>query len=639
MRLYAEARRRGIFRVAATYLVVSWLVLEVGHLLSLILELPHVVMRVVLGALVLGFPLALGLAWYFRIATGSWDPHIDLPESEPASNAENAGHEHGKHGGGHGGGHGGHGAHGGGGVDPLPIIMGVLTLGALLVLGVNRIVGTDDGGGGEGHGAKTENVVHRGTTAPEALAAAPARVAPANSIAVLPFDNMSGDPGQAFFSDGLAEEVRSALAGVAGLQVAARTSSDAFRGTKTDIGTIGAKLGVAYTLEGSVRRSGDVVRVSAQLIEASTGFERWSQTYDRRVKDVFAIQSEIATRVTDALKVQLLPQETARLAESATTSATAHDAFLRGRALYRQSGGEAVYRSALAQFDAAIAADPEYAMPYSARAATLAFLAGQFVDNPADAHRLNVEALASARTAARLAPDVPYVQAMLGYVLDLGALDFAGASAAFDRSMVGGSGDADVLGRYGEFNARNGDVAKGIAALEKAVRLDPVNARAWKSFGNALFFARRYPEAVERQREALRLNPDFVSGHMELGNMLLLQGRLDEARAAYNAEPARWAKLVGLAIIERRQGNKAAADAAWQALTSEFPDSTLYQQVQVLAQWGDKAGALARLERAFTVVDPGLVYLRRDPMIDVLRDDPRFKVLAARLEHGGAPAA
>ncbi len=632
MGLYSEARRRGIFRVAATYLVVSWIVLEVGYVLSTILGLPKPVMKTMLALLVLGFPVALALAWNFRFGDGGLLRHDDGPSQVDTEHeaAHGAGHEAG-----HEGGHGGHGHGSVGGVDPLPIIVGVMVLGGLVVLGVSKLIGGDTAKGPvDAYGAPIAAAAPGDAAKPALAPPATARVAPANSIAVLPFDNLSGDPNQAFFSDGMAEELRGALASVAGLQVAARTSSNAFRGTNTDVATIGARLGVAYTLEGSVRRAGDVVRVSAQLIEAKTGFERWSETYDRKVKDVFAIQSEIAARVTDALKVQLLPREQALLAEGATLSPAAHDAFLRGRQLYRQSGGESIYRNALAQFDAAIAADPDYAVAYGARAAVLSFLAGQFVDDPAEVRRLRAQALESARTGARLSPEIPFVQSSLGYVLELSALDVTGARAAYDKSMVAGSGDADLLVRYGLFNARNGDAAKGLAALEKAVKLDPVNATAWKAYAGALTLSHRYAEAAERQREALRLNPDFTTGRQELGNMLLLQGKLDEARAAYGAEATRWARLVGMAIIERRQGKTAAAEAAYAALVKEFPASTLYQQAQVLAQWGDKAGALAKLERALVEADPGLLEMRRDPLLDPLHGDRRFAALAARLTPG-----
>ena len=616
MGLVQTAKKRGVFRAAATYLIVSWLVLEVGHLLSLILELPHATMKVVLGALVLGFPLVIGMTWYFRLTADGLVPEIDLPETEPASRAEHDNHEAHEA---HGGGHGGHG--GGGGADPLPIILGVLTLAGLILLGAIKYFG-----GGHGEAAPKAEVA----IAPAPTAVAAPRAAPPNSVAVLAFDNLSGDPSQAYFSDGVAEELRGQLASVAGLQVAARTSSNAFKGSTADAGTIASKLGVAYIIDGSVRRSNNVVRISAQLVEGKSGYERWSQSYDRKLTDLFATQSEIAKTVTGALSVKLLPQDSARLAAGATTSTAAHDAYLKGRQLFDLSGDEAVYRAALAQFDAAIAADPGYGAAHAARARALAAIAGQF-DSADQARPDGAAAVTAAERAVALAPGLADAQSALGFVLERVKFDLPGARAAYDKSLAAGGGDADILIRYGLFNARVGDLEKGLAALDKAVTLDRFNPRAWRAYGAALFAARRYADALPRQLEAVRLSPGLAAGHAAIGDTLLMMGNIAGARAEYATEHQRWAHLAGLAIVERRQGNAAAADKALAALITEDGDTAIYQQAQVRAQWGDRAGALAALDKAFAVHDPGLLYLRRDPLLDPLRGDAHFKALAAQM--------
>src|SRR5579859_7022104 len=240
--------------------------------------------------------------------------------------------------------------------------------------------------------------------------------APANSVAVLPLANFSADPAQDYFSDGLTEELISSLSRVGGLQVAGRTSSFKFKASKEDSKAIGAKLGVNYLVDGSVRRNGQVVRVSAQLVDAPSGFERWSQTYDRELKDIFAVQSGIAQAVADALKVRLLGGDIAALSRGGTTSPEAYDAYLRGRRLFDAGGAEEVYRDALARFDAAIAADPGFAAAYAARARTLLALAGGFVP-PDKMHETLDTALASARRAVELAPKLAQAQAALGEVL------------------------------------------------------------------------------------------------------------------------------------------------------------------------------------------------------------------------------
>ncbi|WP_398400307.1 tetratricopeptide repeat protein [Sandaracinobacteroides saxicola] len=369
------------------------------------------------------------------------------------------------------------------------------------------------------------------------------------------------------------------------------------------------------------------MRISAQLVEAKTGYERWSQTYDRELKDVFAVQTDIAKIVTEALKVTLLPADAARLAARGTASIAAHDALLRGAQLFAQSGDEATFRAALAQYDAAIAADPAYAAAHAGRAATLSAIAGQF-ETAVQAARTNEAALAAALKAVSLKPDQADTQAALAYVLERGRLDVRGAAAAYERAYRAGP-DADVLIRYGIFNVRVGDLSKGLAALNRAVALDPVNPRAWRALGTALYQARRYADALPRLDEALRLSPKLASGHAYRGDALLMLGRLPQARAAYAAETTGWARLTGLAIVEARLGNAAASDAAFAALRQD--DTTGYQVAQVLAQRGDRAGALTRLEAAYAARDPGILNLRNDPLLDPLRAEPRFRALLRQL--------
>ncbi len=610
--------------MAATYLVTAWLVLEVGYVLTNVLSLPKPVMKVIFGLLVGVFPLMIALAWNFRLTDDG------LLRHPPARDAGEAvfGDGHAEH-------HGGAGGHGAtvGGIDPLPIIFGVMGLGALVLLVVIKGFGV----GGPVDTSHDEAPAAVASAAAPVLATAetaPPRAAPSNSIAVLPFDNLSGDDSQSFFSDGLSEEVRGALAGVQGLQVAARTSSNAFRDAKVDVATIAGKLGVAYAIEGSVRRSGNIVRVSAQLIEAKSGFERWSQTYDRELKDVFAIQSDIATRVADALKIQLLPQETARLAGSASTghgiAPAAFDAFLRGRQLFDLAGDEATHRAALAQFDTAIAIQPDYAAAQAARARTLAVIAGQF-EIAANTAATNALALVAARRAVALAPELGETQLALAYVLARTGFDLNGANAAYEKAILTSAGSADALISYGTFNTRVGDAARGLAALERAVVLDGFNPRAWKALGSAYYVARRFGDALPRQRRALQLSPTMSAGHFDLGITLMMLNDMPAAKAEFEREGQRWARLTGTAIIAWRLGDKTGSDQALAALIAENGDTVLYQQAQIKAQRGDGDGAIAALERALLTGDSGLLLLRRDPMLDPLRKDQRFARLAARL--------
>ena len=442
----------------------------------------------------------------------------------------------------------------------------------------------------------------------------------ANSIAVLPFANMSDDKDQLYFSDGLSEEIRSALARNPQLKVAAPTSANTFRNRNTDAKAIGSKLGVAFLLEGSVRRASNVVRIAAELVDAQTGFSKWSQSFDRQLTDVFAVQSEIASIVVDALAVRVAA---ANPAAGGTTNVAAYDAYLRGRALFNSDGGEEVDRAGLAQFDSAVAADPDYADAYAAQSRSLAAIASQYA-KAGDLRTMYEAALAAAKRAVALAPDLPAAQLALGQAYYTGRLDIPNARGPFELAAKLGQGDADILVLYAVFTARSDSPQKAIEAITRAIDLDRLNPRAFRAGGLVQYLARNYLAAFPLSEQALRLDPKLRNAHGHIGCGLLMLGRNAEARTAFLAEKAALLRFPGLAIVERRLGQEAAAKSAMTQLKSELGDSALYQQAQVLAQWDDKDAAFATLERARIVGDSGLLQLRVDPLFDPLRIDPRF---------------
>lgn len=454
--------------------------------------------------------------------------------------------------------------------------------------------------------------------------------APKNSIAVLPFANLSNDPSQSYFSDGVAEELRATLSRNAGLSVVAPTSSNKFRDTKDDAAKIAAKLGVAFLLEGSVRRSGDVVRIAADLIDGSTGFSRWAQTFERQLTDIFKIQTEVANIVAEALSSRMGAAQAQAATAGATVDPGAYDSLLRGRALFNLGGDEATHKAALAQFDAAIAADPRYAAAHAARSRALAAMANQFGTSQT-LRPLYDDAIAAARRAVGLAPRLADAQSALGYALFNGRMDVRGAREPYERSRVLGEGDADVLIRYALYAARTGDDQAAAQAIARATALDPLNHRAHRAAGNVLYAARRPADSIPPLRQALRLNPTFNSAHAAIGDALLSLGKPAEARTEYLAEPLAMFRLTGLAIVERKLGEAGAADKAMAQLVAFQGDNALYQQAQVLSQWGRKEAALDALERARAAGDAGLIYLRNDPMLDSLRGESRFKRLLLEL--------
>jgi TolB-like protein/tetratricopeptide (TPR) repeat protein len=455
----------------------------------------------------------------------------------------------------------------------------------------------------------------------------------ANSVAVLPFTNLSDDPSQKYFSDGLAAEVRAELARNNLLQVVAQVSSNKFADRTADAKSISDELGVAYLLDGNVRRSGDTVRVAAELIDGRTGFSRWSQSFDRSITDVFAVQSEIAASVMSALSAQIANHSGdagAGREVGGTSDIAAYDAYLRGRDLFVQGTGEAGDRAALALFDEAIALDPQYGAAHAARSRAMAVIASQYAQG-AERLALQGDSIVAAKKAIAVAPSLADAYSALGFALFTGRLDVRAARTPYDRSRELGNGDADVLGRYALYCARTGRFDEARRTINRAATLDPLNPRVFRSVGSVEYAARRYAESIPPIERALELNPRMAAARSAIGASQLMLGRVDEANRSYLAETNTLFGLPGIAIIARKQGRDAEADAAMARLVAEHGDNGLYQQAQVLAQWGDRAGALAALSKARSTGDAGLILLRNDPFLDPLRNEPEFVRLLSDL--------
>ena len=444
--------------------------------------------------------------------------------------------------------------------------------------------------------------------------------APIESIAVLPFRNLSGDESQAYFSDGLTDEIRAALARVDALQVLASTSSRAASEDDEDAVSIARKLKVAYLLNGSVRRAGDMVRIAAELSDGRTGFSRWSTVWTRKLTDIFAVQTDIARTVANALSIQIA---TDRPAPGGTRNIRAFENFLQGRALFNQAKDEESDRAALEHFDMAIAADPQFAQAHAARSRSLAAIAAEYA-RADELRNTYADAIASARRAIEIAPELAEGQLAMGYALFTGRLDADGAWPYYQRAYALGHGNADVVLLYALYCSRAGRSEEALKAGERAVVLDPLNARAFRAQGSIDYAARRYADALEPLKRALELNPKMSFAHALMGSSLMQLGRFKEAKAEFEAEPGDQFRLSGLAIIEHRLGNRAAAEKAFGALVTDVGDSALYQQAQVLSQWGRGGEAIARLRRAREVGDSGLIYTATDPLLDPLRKQPDF---------------
>jgi TolB-like protein/Tfp pilus assembly protein PilF len=456
----------------------------------------------------------------------------------------------------------------------------------------------------------------------------------AGSIAVLPFRNMSGQASDDYFAEGLAEELRTTLALNRQLLVSGAASAGGFRGSEVDPRQIASKLGVTSLLMGTVRPAAGRVRIATRLIDGTTGLERWSQSFDRSVSDVLAVQAEIATTVADALLSSLARDDGWQARRpGATTNSTAFDHYLKGQALYQAAASDQSDRAALAQYDAAIAADPRYAAAHAARARCLVTIANNGKQATAAARQRD-QALAAARRAIALAPDMAEGHSALGYLMS-SQLDLAAARDPYARALELGLGNAPILASCAEFSAQTGDFAVARTAVSRAALLDPLNPRVFRSRGLVEFNARAWPEARTAFTSALRLQPDMDTVHSLLGDMALVQGDAAAARGHYEQEHGAVSRMRSLAIIDAKQRGRAAGAVHMDRLIREFGDAVHFQRAEVLAQWGETEAALISLEQALALRDPGLVLAAHDPMLDPLRLQPRFQAVLRQI--GVAP--
>jgi TolB-like protein/Tfp pilus assembly protein PilF len=475
---------------------------------------------------------------------------------------------------------------------------------------------------------------------PPTLSAVPASAGPArfspppHSIAVLPFVNMSGDKEQEYFSDGLTEEILNSLARINELQVSARTSSFSFKGKDTDLSTIAHKLNVASVLEGSVRRSGRTIRVTAQLNNAVSGFHLWSQTYDRDLSDVLKLQTEIANAVANALKVTLLGDVAAKIEVGGTRNPAALDAYLRGMKAYSMAHNANDYQAAIAAYTKAIRLDPNYALAFAGRAAAI----DSFVivtGGPDYRERLRKMEV-DARQALALAPDLAEGHLALARFLQWYSLDFARANEEFERALELAPGNALVLRQYSAYAVYLGRTAAGIAAARRAVVLDPLNRDNYQALGYALYVGRQYDEAIGALNEDLALDPDDSVAYGVRGLSYYALNNLESARASCetraNKTEHEWAIRPCLAAVYAKLGRRSDAESTLAKYRAAEGDGAAYQYAEIYAQWGNTAQALDWLQTAQRLRDGGLALLKTDPLLDPLRKEPRFQAIERELK-------
>ena len=548
---FQELKRRKVVQLAIYYFLAGFVILEGADVMVPALALPPWVNRLVALLLILGFPIALLLAWLY-----DWTPA---------------------------------------GIKPTEAI-------------------------DEEPAAETP-----GNPAATASHDTPAKA----SVAVLPFVNMSGDPQNEYFSDGLSEELLNVLAKIDALKVAARTSSFHFKGQTGNIAEISRQLGVASVLEGSVRQSGNRVRITTQLINAADGYHLWSETFDRELDDIFAVQDEIASAVASVLKVKLLDEHVDHELIGGTTNPDAFRAYLLGVHNRNRGDHRESLQAAIQAFDRAIELDPGYARAYVERALSWSGMAANSFVSYAEGVG-NMEA--DVARALELAPDLAEAYLAQGRLLYSHRLDIKGGYKAFGKARQLNRGNVDIQMEYSRINCYCGRYDEGIAAARMALELDPVSLFANHFLGHILYFSRRYEEAIPVFRHVLAMDPNYAKPHYFIAMSLYLMGDTEAAWEEIQQEPLQWMLWTGSALILQRLGRQEEAERNLANINQEDDEEfATVQRADIYSQWGERELAIRSLELAFKYGDPGLSQLLVDPHLDPIRDDPRFVSFVEKL--------
>jgi TolB-like protein/Flp pilus assembly protein TadD len=480
---FSELKRRNVYKVAVAYAVVGWLLVQVATQVFPFFEIPNWAVRLIVLAIVIGFPIALVMAWAFELTPEG------LKRTEDVDRAtEKRGKSH--------------------------AWIYVVAVGAVLSIGLFFLGRYSTGS----NAASRQSEAGAGSSIPK------------KSIAVLPFENLSEDKANAYFASGMQDEILTRLAGIHDLKVISRTSTEQYASHPPNLKIVAEQLGVATVLEGSVQKANGKVRINLQLIDARSDSHLWAKNYDRDLKDVFAVQSDVAEKVADALKAQLLPAESARIASVPTQNPEAYDRFLRAEYFVNRFNSGAGKDWAMAGpkaedlYESAIAADPDFALA----SARLSFLKAAFYWYGIDP---SPQAIATAQTAAAralaLQPDLPEAHLAMGYVHYWGHRDYAAALAEFAIARANLPNDAQVLAAIAAVHRRQGQLSLAIREFERAVALDPRNAISSYDFSVTLLMLRRYTDAEAACDRALALAPDNVYASLNKAVALQMGGDLE----------------------------------------------------------------------------------------------------------------
>ena len=565
---FAELKRRNVYKVAAAYAVVAWLLMQVASQIFPFFEIPNWVVRLVVLLLIIGFPIALIIAWAFEAT----------PEGIKRTEVADAAGQRSR-----------------GGAWIYIVLIGVALSVGLFFVGRYTA----------GHGTSQVREV---TTASHG-----------KSIAVLPLINESGDPKDEYFSDGLSEELIAALAQISGLKVIGRSSSFRFKERKEEPKTIGEKLGVSTLLDGTVRKQGDRVRIVAELVNAADGIQLWTRTFDRELKDIFAVQEEIAKAVAESLKVTLLGSQDRPAQRGAPSNVEAHNAYLQGHFHFQRRNLED-YRKAVGYFDQAIQLDPDYALACAERSEAWTFI-GDLTGQREPAWS---KARSDAERAVAIAPALAEARAALGWVRFFVDWKFTEGLSELKRAKEFSPSNPtanDLLARVILYLGRLDEAER---QARHAVELDPLSVIAQGNLARVLLFAGKLDEADAAARKAAELQPASASSHRWQVVAAVLRGDRATALREAQLEPDEGYRRFELALAQQIQGDRQAADAALADLIANGRDQLAYQIAEVYAVRGEKDKAFEWLQIAFDEHDTGTLTLLVDPLLRGLRDDSRY---------------
>ena len=606
MRLFVEIQRRGLLKVATGYLIVSWLVLEVGHTLFNVFELPNAALQFVFVLLALGFPIALLGAWQ-----GWFGPSLQS-DAHAAPRAGDA--------------HGGVAHHEG---PWLAAVFGVVALFAVAVAIGVRFFGM---GHSASHGEHDSAATPVSAASPSVRAATePLLPAPASvsdkSIAVLPLMDMSEKKDQEYFGNGMAEEILDLLAKIPGLTVIGRTSSFQFKGKDVDLRTIGTQLNAAHVLEGSIRKSGDQVRITAQLINTRTGTHEWSDTYDRHIGDVLKLQDAIAAIVVRELQLTVSPEF---LQSRATLrNADAYDLMLRGRHAADRFDKEGL-DEAVTLFRQALDRDPTSA-DAAAELASAYYDQESYLSLPGAAE----QARRAAAVALKLDPTNELAHSTLGAIYLAYDWDWAAAEREYHQTATIAPGSADVLNSTAWLSLVLGRWDDALRQIKAALAQDPLDPNSFEALTWVQMARGHLAEAEAAMRRGLEIRPTYTWGHFILGLVLLARGERDAALLEMQQETSDEARQAGLAMTYYSLGRKTASDASLASMLKDQGAENAFEIANVYAFRGQSDEATHWLERAYVQKDTNLFLVKSYLPLQGLAADPRFKAFLRKMKLPG----